>query len=305
MKRHAPLLLLLFVLLVGCNTSTIERIENPVVTRQTIPGVGACQGVFIHEDSIWMYGDKNDKGVIKRLEWAGPEAESGPKLIDPRETYDLKLYRDYSVKERPGLKLDPEPIPHPTGLTHHEDFGTFIGNTVNKKGTIFHIVWWGFKQSGSLDTWILNATEDDLATNGTRPEFVHWNGRWLIATADYGDKNNKLRFYDPEKLAKAAKTSDPGVLVAEFSCGPFVQSMHWIDEENTLVLAQNQTAGLKYRLTLLKFGEGKVAPKVERIIDLDYPEDELEGFGIVAPGWAVMTSAMREGNVSIIRWPMD
>ncbi|MEM6505787.1 MAG: hypothetical protein AAF711_10005, partial [Planctomycetota bacterium] len=280
-------LVLTLAIMQGCmgGGRTPTAVENPVVTRQTIEGVGACQGVFVHEGSVWMYGDDKDRGVIKRLEWSGPDVPDGPHLVDVGEKYKLKLYRDYSVKQQPDMKLPSEPIPHPTGLTHHDDYGTFIGNTVDQKGTIFHITWWGFKQSGSLDTWIQNVIEDDLAKNGTRPEFVRWNGRWLIATADYGDAGNALRLYDPEKLKKAKKTSDPGVLVAEFQCGPFVQSMHWIDEENTLVLAQNQVAGLRYRLTLLKFGEGDTPPRVERMIDLGYPEDELEGFAILEPGW--------------------
>lgn len=314
MKRLRPaLLLLLLVACVGCQTQTQTHttVDNPVVHRQTIEGVGACQGVFVHDGSVWMYGDKNGEGVIKRLQWAGPGDGGGPRLVDSREKYELVLYRVFNTRNNPDLRLNPDPIPHPTGLTHHPEFGTFIGNTVNQKGTIFHIFWEGFTESGSLDTWIFNAAEDDLAVNGCRPEFVRFNGRWLIATADYGDKDNKLRLYDPEKLAKAEKTSDPGVLVAEFDCGPFVQSMHWIDSDSTLVLAQNQTAGLKYRLTLLRFAKGEAPPVVERVIDLGYPEDELEGFAVLEPptdgkpGWAVMTSAMREGNVSIIRWPIE
>lgn len=305
MHKRLLILPLFCLLLTACQTSSVQTVDNPVVQRQTIPGVGACQGVFVHEGSIWMYGDKKGTGVVRRLEFAGPETENGPKLIDTRETYELVLYRDYTVKHQPDLTLTPDPIPHPTGMTHHKELGTFIGNTVDQKGTIYHIVWWGFEDSGSLDSWVLNATEDDLAINGTRPEYVRWDGRWLIATADYGDAGNFIRLYDPEKLAKAAKTSDPGVLVAQFPCGPFVQSMHWIDEENTLVLAQNQTAGLKYRLTLMKFGEGNAPPTVDRVIDLGYPIDELEGFAVVAPGWAIMSSAMQDGNVSIIKWPIE
>lgn len=300
MKKIITLLLLALVFVIaGCGT------VNPVVRQQTIKNVGACQGVFVHEGSIWMYGDRDGQGVMRRLTWAGPEIEGGPKLIDTGDLYELTLYRNFGVKRQPDVKLGSQPIPHPTGFTHHPKLGTFIGNTVNQKGTIYHITWWGFEESGSLDDWIINATIDDLANNGCRPEFVRWNGRWLIATADYGNQGNKLRLYDPEKLATAAKTSDPGVLVAEFDCGPFVQSMHWIDEDSTLVMAQNQTAGLRYRLTLLKFGEGETPPTVERVIDLDYPEDELEGFAIVAPGWAIMTSAMKENNVTIIRWPIE
>ncbi|MEM9345196.1 MAG: hypothetical protein AAGB26_01135 [Planctomycetota bacterium] len=293
------------LLLQACNTYTPTIADDPVVTRQTVPGIGACQGLAVHEGSIWLYGDDNGKGVIKRMEWAGPDTPDGPRLIDTRETYNLTMFRDYSVNKRPGLQLPSEPIPHPTGLTFHEDYGTFIGNTVNQKGTIFHLVWWGFKQSGSLDTWVQNVIDDDLANNGTRPEFVRWGGRWLIATADYGDQGNQLRLYDPEKLKTAQKTSDEGVLVAAFECGPFVKSMHWIDETQTLVLAQNQTTGMGYRLTLMQFGDGLEAPVVERVIDLGNPTDELEGFGIIAPGWAVMSSAMKKNNVTVIRWPID
>lgn len=310
MKRLIPLLLVFSVQLTACTGGRMPTaIENPVVTRQTVKGVGACQGVFVHDGSVWMYGDKNGEGVIKRLEWVGPESPDGPRLIDTEETYALTLYRNFTTRRDDPLK--PDPIPHPTGLTYHPDYDTFIGNTVNQQGTIFHIHFLGLTESGGLDDWVYNKTLDDLATNGTRPEFVRYNGRWLIATADYGDEGNALRLYDPEKLKTAKKTSEPGVLVAEFPCGPFVQSMHWIDEENTLVLAQNQTAGLKYRLTLMKFGEGDAPPRVERVIDLGYPTDELEGFAVVvpatpdAPGWAVMTSAMPTGNVSIIRWPIE
>lgn len=313
MQHRIPLQLLFSLIavatsLTACNMSGGEeptQAENPVVTRQTVEGLGACQGLAIIDGSAWLYGDKQNKGVIKRLEWAPPSDTEGPMLLDTGETYELVLYRDFSVKQQPERRLSPDPIPHPTGLTQHPELGTFIGNTVNQKGTIYHIHWEGFTESGSLDGWIRNVIQDDLANNGTRPEFVRWKGRWLIATADYGDAGNALRLYDPEKLATATKTSDPGVLVAEFPCGPFVQSMHWIDEADTLVLAQNQIAGLRYRLTLLKFNEDEERPLVERVIDLGYPQDELEGFAIIAPGWAVMTSAMPTGNVSIIRWPID
>ncbi|MEM6505955.1 MAG: hypothetical protein AAF711_10965 [Planctomycetota bacterium] len=301
----APLLLGL-ALLAGCQgTSQTDDIENPVVQQLTIDDIGACQGMFIHDGSVWLYGDRNNKGIIKRLEWVGPNDNGGPMLVDTNEVYELWLYRNRFTQRNDQEQLPRNLIPHPTGLTHHEEVGTFIGNTVEQKGTIYHIVWWGFTQSGSLDDWVKNKVVDDLATNGTRPEFVRHNGRWLIATADYGDQGNQLRLYDPEKLKTAQKTSDKGVLVAAFDCGPFVQSMHWIDQTQTLVLAQNQKAGLGYRLTLMRFGDGPEPPVVERVIDLDAPTDELEGFGIVAPGWAVMSSAMTENNVTIIRWPIQ
>lgn len=305
MKRlaYAPLLLCL-ILFAGCQTGqAIEQVDNPIVEQITVPRLGACQGVFVWEGSVWVYGDRG-KGIVKRLEWVGPNDKGEPMLKDAGETYELMLYRNRFSKSNEDEELQRNLIPHPTGITHRPEYDAFIGNTVDQQGTIYSVHFLGLTESGTLDDWINNKTIDDLATNGTRPEFVRYNSKWVIATADYGDQNNQLRLYDPKKLKKAKKTSDQGVLIAAFDCGPFVQSMHWIDEDNTLVLAQNQTAGKGYRLTLLKFGEGTQAPTVERTIDLTNPNDELEGFAIVAPGWAVLTSASEENNVSIIRWPI-
>lgn len=305
-------LLICLTLLTGCHSGqAIERIENPIVQQLTIDNIGACQGLFVWEGSLWMYGDRGNKGVIKRLEWVGPNDKGDPMLIDTGETYELMLYRNRFSRTNDKEKLPRNLIPHPTGLTHHPDYDTFIGNTVDQQGTIYHIHYLGLTESGSLDDWINNKVIDDLATNGTRPEFIRYNGKWVIATADYGERGNQLRLYDPAKLKTATKTSDPGVLIASFGCGPFIQSMHWIDEADTLVLAQNQTAGLGYRLTLLDFSPPKPAhmsqllPFTRRVIDLERPTDELEGFAIVAPGWAVMTSASKENNVTIIRWPIE
>lgn len=303
-------LLISLLLLSGCQSSApIERIDVPIVQQLTIDNIGACQGVFVWEGSVWLYGDRDNEGIIKRLEWVGPNDQGKPLLRDAGETYELKLFRNRFSRSNDKEKLPRNVIPHPTGLTHHPDHDAFIGNTVDQQGTIYSLHFLGLTESGSLDDWITNKTIDDLATNGTRPEFVRYNGQWLIATADYGDQFNQLRLYDPAKLKKASKTSDEGVLVAAFDCGPFVQSMHWIDEESTLVLAQNQTAGRGYRLTMMKFVDAQhedALPIVgNRIIDLNQPADELEGFAIVAPGWAVMTSASKENNVTIIRWPID
>ena len=277
----------------------------PDVAQQlTIDNIGACQGVFIWEGSVWLYGDRDGKGIIKRLEWVGPNGDA-PMLLDTGETYELKLFRNRYARNNDQEKLPRNLVPHPTGITFHPDYDTFMGNTVDQRGTIYAMHFLGLTESGSLDDWISNKVVDDLANNGTRPEFVRYNGRWLVATADYGDQGNQLRLYDPDMLKKANKTSDDGVLVAAFDCGPFVQSMHWIDSEQTLVLAQNQTAGLGYRLTLMKFSDGPEPPVVDRVIDLGFPTDELEGFGIIAPGWAVMSSAMKQNNVTIIRWPIQ
>ena len=302
---RSMVLLSCLTLFTGCSaTSNTTWIENPVVQQMTIDSIGNCRGVFVWEGSVWLYGDREGEGIIRRLEWVGPNGDE-PMLVDTGETYELKLYRNRYARNDDTEKLPRNPIPHPTGITYHPDYDTFIGNTIDQQGTIYAIHYLGLTESGSLDDWIMNKVVDDLANNGTRPEFVRYNNKWVIATADYGNEKNQLRLYDPDKLKVASKTSDEGVLVAAFDCGPYVQSLHWIDSEQTLVLAQNQTSGLGYRLTLLKFGDGSEPPIVDRVIDLGYPTDELEGFAIVAPGWAVMCSARQENNVSIIRWPIE
>ena len=172
----------------------------PDVAQQlTIDNIGACQGVFIWEGSAWLYGDRDGKGIIKRLEWVGPNGDA-PMLLDTGETYELKLFRNRYARNNDQEKLPRNLVPHPTGITFHPDYDTFMGNTVDQKGTIYAMHFLGLTESGSLDDWISNKVVDDLANNGTRPEFVRYNGRWLVATADYGDQGNQLRLYDPDKL---------------------------------------------------------------------------------------------------------
>jgi hypothetical protein len=303
MKRSVTPLLLCIVLFTGCHHGTpVDKVDHPVVQQLTVNNIGACQGVFIWEGSVWLYGDRDGEGIIKRLEWVGPNDNAAPMLVDTGETYELKLYRNRYARNDDNEQLPRNLIPNPSGITYHPDYDTFIANTDDEQSTLYPIHFLGLTESGSLDDWIMNKVIDDLATNGTRPEFIRYNGRWLIASAD---GLGMLRLYDPAKLKKAKRTSDDGVLVQSFSTVPFVQSLHWIDEEQTLVLAQNQTANLGYRLTLLKFDDDPKAETFERVIDLGQPADKLTGFGIIAPGWAVLSSASEENNVSIIRWPID
>lgn len=311
MNRLAPVTLLCLALLAGCQSGpAVERIDNPIAQQFTIDNIDACQGVFVWEGSVWLYGERDNEGVIKRLEWVGPNDQDKPMLRDAGETYELKLFRNRFSRSNPDEKLPRNVIPHPTGITHHPDHDAFIGNTDDGQGTLYSLHFLGLTESGNLDDWITNKVIDDLATGGSRPEFIRYEGKWVIATADDGDQGNQLRLYDPEKLKTAKKTSDPGVLVYAIDCSSFVQSLHWIDEENTLVLAHNQTAGLGYRLTLADFSprgtyNGMPSPYVKRVIDLGQPTDQLTGFAIVAPGWAVMTSTSKENNVTIIRWPIE
>ena len=72
-----------------------------------------------------------------------------------------------------------------------------------------------------------------------------------MATADYGNKANEVRLYDPARLAKAKKTSEPGVVVKKFTCSPWVQNLHWIPSKGVLVLIQNQIEGRRWRFTFV------------------------------------------------------
>ena len=114
-----------------------------------------------------------------------------------------------------------------------------------------------------------------------------------------------MRLYDPQRLRSAPRTSAPGVLVAQTPCGPFVQSIEWVDSWNdgqgAILLVQNITPGLGWRLTAGTINtEGHIT--WDAPIDLE-PEDELEGLAVfpddIARGVAV--SASREDNARAMR----
>ncbi len=288
--------LLLAVLLVGtvpgcriaetASPPSVAPARFEILRQQTVPGVGAAQGVAVHDGFVYIYGDA-DTGVIRQYRFDSPSP--GQPIGLTYTGVELRLTRH-------GEDL----LPHPTGLTWHPRFGCFIGDTVNQRGTIWYIDWDRLLADGNLDRAVLNRTDDDLAVNGCRPEFVRVGVRWLVATADYGDAGNRVRLYDPAALAGAPRTSEPGVLWRSSPSGPFVQTMTWLDGRATLVLNQNQVAGLRYRFTFARLdGAGSLRPFAST--DLDEPTDELEGFTPVGDGYFVMVSAMRENNVTLGR----
>ncbi|WP_296458157.1 hypothetical protein [Rubinisphaera sp.] len=255
----------------------------PIQHRLTVSGIGAGQGVFLHEGYVYLYGDA-ETGVIREYNWSVDEPEE----------------LEYTGVEIRLTRNGEDIAPHPTGLTHHPELGTFLGDTVNQKGTIFSVDWERMKQDRTLDRAVLNMVSDDLAFNGTRPEFVHVNDRWLIATSDYGDENNELRLYDPERLKVAVRASAPGVLVNKQECGPWVQTVEWVPAWNSLALVQNQIAGLRYRLTFTTWDEDFKA-SYNGPFNLESPEDELEGWAHLGEGWCLYLSSSRKNNVSIGR----
>ena len=230
---------------------------------QTISGVGHAQGLDIRGEDLFVYGDAH-LGVIRAFRVKGTE-------LVPAQRKPLYLTTG-------GREI----ASHPTGLTEHPAYGTFLGDTVGGKGKILHLDWPKALGTGTLDGAVLNTIVDDLAVNGTRPEFVTMGGRPLIATSDYGPSGNEIRLYDPKKLVCADRTSDPGVLVGRVPCGPWVQSLYWIEDLGLLVLAQNRTAGRGWRLTFVdleaSLSVGRAVVANELIFD---PADELEGFQLL------------------------
>jgi hypothetical protein len=137
---------------------------------------------------------------------------------------------------------------------------------------------------------------------GTRPEYVRYGGKWYVATADYGPVRNEVRLYDPERLARAKKTSEPGVLVKKFGCTPWVQNLHWIPEKNILVLIQNQIEGRRWRFTFLDLKKSVEMgqQQVIRTVDIDRA-DELEGFTLLDnPATGIAVSSSRRDNVAVM-----
>lgn len=280
-----------------------------LLRAQTFPQLGAAQGVGMHDGMIYIYGDANT-GVVVEFRLVEPQS-SEPPMLEPTGRIIRLTRRGENI------------LPHPTGLAWHPLHGCFIGDTVRQKGVIWHIDWPRALADGTLDYAVLNTTIDDLAVNGTRPEFVKLrDGRWMIATSDYGAEGNEIRLYDPERLAHASRTSAAGVIRQRSRSGPFVQTLAWIDELGLVVKVQNQTPGLGYRLTFFELPQEIVndpgLPRGQRPehaddlgrfepFDFSPPDDELEGFVLLTPidehgtALALLVSAFRHDNVWIAR----
>jgi hypothetical protein len=265
---------------------------NLTITRSfTADSLGACQGISYHQNKAYLYGDR-EVGMMR--------------------IYDVKSEElVYTGREIRFTENGQDVIGHPTGIAYNGISPTFIGNSIrlNKEGTawravIYCVNWDRLLQTKTLDGNLLNTIEDDACIQGTRPEYIKYNNKWYVATADYGNKKNEVRLYDPEKLSKAKKTSEPGVLVKKFACTPFVQNLHWIPEKNILVLIQNQVEGKKWRFTFLDLKKSldSGTQQVIKVIDTDNT-DELEGFSLVGnltTGVAVTSS--RINNVHLLHF---
>ena len=228
-------------------------------------GLGAMQGVSFHDGKTYLYGDVWD--------------------ANPR----VGVIREYTADYKPTGRVvwlrqaDKPLLRHPTGLTWHSRWGTFLGDTVNHKAVIYRIDWKKAWEDGNLDRAVLDVIDDDAAVNGCRPEFVAVGGRDYLATADYGDVRPEVRLYDPEEMLKAKRSSAPGVVAHRVLCGPFNQNLHWDAERGQLTCVQNVIAGRGWRLDVLDLAravaDGRAwGPGVRVRTQTFLPHDELEGY---------------------------
>jgi hypothetical protein len=261
-----------------------------IITKTySVDSLGACQGISYQQGKLFLYGDR-EVGMIREFALQG----------------DSLVYQNHEMK----LTLnDTDVINHPTGLAVHGSDPVFIGNSIrlNKEGTlwravIYNVDWKGLQKTRTLDGNLLNTIEDDACIQGTRPEYVQYGKKWYVATADYGEKTNEVRLYDPAALAKASKTSDKGVVYKKFTCTPWVQNLYWIADKGVLVLIQNQVEGRKWRFTYVDLAASiaKGTQQVIKSIDIE-KGDELEGFTFL-PGYqkGIAVTSSRRNNVSFM-----
>ncbi len=240
--------------------------------------VGAAQGVARIGAHYYVYGDRGgQEGVI--------------------------LECDMNAEPTGRTVRLPAPFIHPTGLTHHERYGTFLGNTVQRRGTISRIDWEKALADGTVAGSILNETQDDIANNGCRPEFVELNGGVFLATADYGDRDPAIRLLDPALMQTAHRTSEAGILRHHLPSAPFVQTLWWDGVKSRLVALRNVTSGNGWAIDRIDLEQaltsGSAAEPAERwILPL---HSELEGGLRLADGRWMFVMSSQGHNVVIGR----
>lgn len=277
----------------GC-LATVAFVSDKYATKPnraiTIDSLGACQGVSYQKGRIFLYGDR-EVGIIR----------------------EYKMVHDSLTYQRKEVKLTQsgqDVINHPTGIAYNGSSPVFIGNSIrlNTEGTkwravIYCVDWSGLLKTGTLDGNLINTIEDDACIQGTRPEYVKYNKKWYVATADYGDHGNEVRLLDPEKLKNASKTSNAGVVYKKFTCSPWVQNLHWIADKGVLVLVQNKIEGRQWRFTYIDLKKSIEAGKQVIISQDDNIDrgDELEGFAFTGnKGIGVAVTSSRKNNVNFV-----
>jgi hypothetical protein len=261
--------------------STLENAR-----ARTMEGLGAMQGASFHDGKVYLYGDCYDVkprvGVIREYS------------LDYQPTGKVIWLRN---KEKPLLR-------HPTGLTWHPRWGTFLGDTVDRKGIIYRLDWERALADGDLSRAVLAVIEDDAGVNGCRPEFVSLDGKDLIATADYGNVRPEVRLYDPERLLAAQRTSAPGVVVHRVLSAPYVQNLHWDGDTRQLTCVLNVIEGRGWRLETLDLvkavADGRSRGPGVCLRTQTFPNrDELEGYRPLPQGGGLFVTSSRKNNLVV------
>ncbi|MBO0935515.1 hypothetical protein J2I47_03040 [Fibrella sp. HMF5335] len=268
-------------------------ISLAVTRTTTLDSLGACQGVSYQDGRAYLYGDR-EVGVLRAY----------------------TINRDSLVYKGPEIRLTvagKDVINHPTGIARHGTLPTFIGNSIRVgdpskpstpadwRAVIYAIDWAGLLRTHTLDGNLLRTIDDDAAVQGTRPEYVYYQNKWYVATADYGNHANAVRLYNPARLATAKKTSEPGVLARQFTCSPWVQNLHWIPEKGILVLIQNQIEGRRWRFTFVDLAKSIEAGREQVINTIDMDKaDELEGFALLNDSTGLAVTSSRTNNVHTV-----
>ncbi|MEJ1238037.1 hypothetical protein WBG78_07910 [Chryseolinea sp. T2] len=272
----------------------VASVKDIQITKSfTLDSLGACQGISLIDGRHYAYGDA-ETGVVREYSW-----NKGSLNYQNRQ---WKL----SINNK-------DVINHPTGFAHQKGLPFFMGNSVrlNPEGTqwkavIYCIDWKGLLNSRTLDGNLIKTIDDDAAVQGTRPEYVRYKGKWYVATADYGGVRNEVRLYEPQKLATANRTSDEGVLVYKFNCGPWVQNLCWHNKSGMLVLVQNQIEGRRWRLSFIDLENSvETGTSVVRYTKDFDKSDELEGFSFTEndeQAIAVTSSRTSNGHLLKIDW---
>jgi hypothetical protein len=283
-----------FVALSLCAFIKSDTIDQKLDRAITIDSLGACQGISYQNGNIFLYGDR-EVGMIRKF-----------KMVNDSLVYQGQEYK--------LTQKGQDVINHPTGIAYNGSNPTFIGNSIrlNAEGTkwkavIYCVDWKGLQRTGTLDGNLINTIEDDACIQGTRPEYVKYEGKWYVATADYGDHGNEVRLYDPEKLKTASKTSEKGVLYKKFTCTPWVQNLHWVSDKGVLVLIQNKVEGRQWRFTYVDLKKSITAGKQVVLSQADQIDrgDELEGFSFIgndSKGIAVTSSKKNNVNFTTTSW---
>jgi hypothetical protein len=254
----------------------------------TMEGLGAMQGVSFHAGRVYLYGDCYDVkprvGVIREY------------TVDYQATGKVIWLRN---QDKPLLR-------HPTGLTWHPRWGTFLGDTVNRKGIIYQLDWERALADGDLSRAVRAVIEDDAAVNGCRPEFVTLDGKGFLATADYGDARPEVRLYDPEKLLAARRTSAPGVIAHRFLAPPYNQNLHWDNATGQLTCVLNVIEGRGWRLDTFDLrraiADGRAwGPGVRVRTQTFANRDELEGYRPLEGDVGLFVTSSRRHNLVVAK----